>query len=84
MKMDPRSKWGARPPRYVNRGSMSAPSTGHWNGPGIILRGKNTWDHSLCPGLVRGIQNFHMDGRGWSDIAYNFLICPHGYTFEGS
>jgi hypothetical protein len=24
-----------------------------------------------------------MDGQGWSDIAYNFLECPHGYTFEG-
>lgn len=24
-----------------------------------------------------------MDGRGWSDIAYNFLACPHGYVFEG-
>jgi hypothetical protein len=24
-----------------------------------------------------------MDGRGWSDIAYNFMICQHGYTFEG-
>jgi len=24
-----------------------------------------------------------MDSRGWADIAYNFLVCPHGYTFEG-
>jgi peptidoglycan hydrolase-like protein with peptidoglycan-binding domain len=33
--------------------------------------------------MVRGVQNFHMDGRGWSDIAYNFVICPHGVVFEG-
>jgi hypothetical protein len=24
-----------------------------------------------------------MDDRNWSDIAYNFMVCPHGYTFEG-
>jgi hypothetical protein len=24
-----------------------------------------------------------MDSRDWSDIAYNFLVCPHGYIFEG-
>jgi hypothetical protein len=24
-----------------------------------------------------------MDSRGWSDIAYNFIVCNHGVTFEG-
>jgi hypothetical protein len=24
-----------------------------------------------------------MDTRGWADIAYNYLVCKHGYTFEG-
>ena len=24
-----------------------------------------------------------MDGRGWSDIAYNAIVCPHGRVFEG-
>ena len=83
MKMIRREKWGARPPRYRNTGAMSEPSTGHWNGLKIIVNGQGTWDHSKCPGLVRGIQNFHMDGQGWSDIAYNFVVCPHGYVFEG-
>lgn len=36
-----------------------------------------------CGHMVRGIQNFHMDSRGWSDIAYNFLVCVHGDIFEG-
>lgn len=39
--------------------------------------------HDRCASVVRGIQNFHMDGKGWSDIAYNFLLCRHGYVFEG-
>jgi hypothetical protein len=73
-----RAQWGARPARGINRGNLSEPSTGHWNGPGIP-----TVDHSRCAGLVRGIQNFHMDTRGWLDIAYNFLVCPHGVIFEG-
>jgi hypothetical protein len=32
---------------------------------------------------VRGIQNFHMDERRWSDIAYHFLIGNDGKIYEG-
>lgn len=83
LKLVTREQWGARPRKYINRGELSAESTCHWEGPTIKVAGQLTWDHSKCASLVRGIQNFHMDGRGWSDIAYNFLVCPHGYTFEG-
>lgn len=83
MKFVKRSEWGARRPRHRVTASLSSISTAHWNGPKVLVGGKTTWDHSKCAGLVRGIQNFHMDGKGWSDIAYNFLECPHGYTFEG-
>lgn len=24
-----------------------------------------------------------MDTKRWADIAYNFVVCPHGYVFEG-
>lgn len=78
-----RDEWGARAPKYRNEAPLSAESTAHWNGPIITISKQITWDHSKCAGLVRGIQNFHMDGKGWSDIAYNFIICPHGYTFDG-
>lgn len=40
-------------------------------------------DHKNCAGRVRGVQNFHLDKRGWSDIAYSFLVCKHGWVFEG-
>ncbi|MET0785493.1 MAG: hypothetical protein ABWY25_02150 [Paenisporosarcina sp.] len=73
-----RDQWGARRPKNRVTGSLTGPSTGHWNGPQIPVV-----DHSKCAAQVRGVQNFHMDSRGWSDIAYNFVICPHGYTFEG-
>ena len=78
-----RADWGARRPKYRYTADMSRTSTGHWNGPQVTVGGKTTWDHAHCAGLVRGIQNFHMDGQGWSDIAYNFVICPHNYIFEG-
>lgn len=39
--------------------------------------------HSSCAGRVRGIQNHHIDGNGWTDIAYSLLICQHGYVYIG-
>lgn len=39
--------------------------------------------HSECDDVVRGIQNYHMDTQGWSDIAYNIAVCVHGYQYEG-
>lgn len=42
-----------------------------------------TDDHPRCPHDVRTVQNAHMNGRGWSDIAYSWLVCRHGTIFEG-
>ena len=83
MQLVTRAEWGARPPKQRQRGTLQGVTTVHWEGPTLRVAGQLTWDHSRCAALVRGIQAFHMDGRGWSDIAYNFVECPHGYTFEG-
>lgn len=32
---------------------------------------------------LREIQRFHQETRGWSDIAYNYLIDPTGVVWEG-
>lgn len=32
---------------------------------------------------VKQIQDFHMDERGWSDIAYSFLVDSSGQVWEG-
>lgn len=50
----------------------------HWEGPTM-----GAFEHSECAGKVRGIQTFHKVSRGWADIAYNFVACPHGFVFEG-
>lgn len=34
-------------------------------------------DHIRCLAYVRAIQRNHMFGNGWSDIAYNYVVCPH-------
>lgn len=33
--------------------------------------------------IVRGFQNFHMDGRGWSDIGYHYIIFATGNVYCG-
>ena len=81
--MKSRSSWGARRPKSIRRRMMSSRSSRHWNGPQVRVAGKTTWDHDKCPALIRGIQNFHMDSRGWNDIAYNFIVCPHDEVYEG-
>lgn len=74
-----REQWGARPPKAVTR--ISLPSKGitnHWEGPHM-----GPFDHSQCPAKVRAIQRFHQVNRGWADIAYSMIVCPHGDVFEG-
>jgi hypothetical protein len=83
MKLITRAQAGLRPPKKVTKGTLSKASTGHWNGPTVTVRGSAIFDHESCARIWRGIQSFHMDSRGWNDIAYNFGICQHGYVFEG-
>jgi SpoIID/LytB domain protein len=33
--------------------------------------------------IVRGDQAYHMDGHGWCDIGYNFIVDKYGQIFEG-
>lgn len=51
----------------------------------VTVFGEGEWDHKYCASIMRGIQNYHMDApdRRYVDIGYNFVECPHGYTFEG-
>ncbi|WP_051970607.1 peptidoglycan recognition protein family protein [Kitasatospora azatica] len=41
--------------------------------------------HEWCAGRVRDIQAAHLanTSEGWIDVAYNALVCCHGYVFEG-
>lgn len=80
-----RAEWGAQPRKAGTTEIIDHPSiTFHYDGDGW----KYPWDHSTCDDKVRGIQAYHMlpesqGGRGWSDIAYNEVVCPHDFSFEG-
>lgn len=39
--------------------------------------------HLKCAGIVQSIQKDHIHVNGWLDIAYSFLVCTHGYVYEG-
>lgn len=72
-----RSDWGARPPRR----------------PAELLRprfavvhhttGRNDYGRDDVPGLLREIQDLHMDANDWDDIGYNLVVDRFGRTFAG-
>ncbi len=76
------AEWGANQSKDATRDSHPIGTTLgvtlHWEGPHM-----GPFDHSDCAAKVRGIERFHEYGRGWGDIAYNLLVCPHGYVYEG-
>lgn len=43
----------------------------------------NTYTRSQADDLMRGIYAYHTDGRGFCDIAYNFLVDRFGRIYEG-
>ena len=45
--------------------------------------GKSAYSRSEVPGILRGIQNYHVKSRGWSDIGYNMLVDRFGTIYEG-
>lgn len=75
-----RRDWGATAP---DARDVPAPQALWWR---ITLHHSDgkypaTYEESLEE--VRFIQRYHMDGRGWSDIGYHFLVDPLGNVFSG-
>lgn len=76
-----RTTWAARKPKTKPSGDITPEKGGtalHYEGVDVPLKA-----HTECYKRVQQIQNFHMDTRGWNDIAYTALVCSHGYVFEG-
>lgn len=75
-----REQWGARPStRTLVRRSLwdVGFQVVHWSATAPPRK------HHSCDRTVRAIQAFHQDTRGWADIAYHRLVCPHGRVYEG-
>ena len=45
--------------------------------------GENTYPRAQAAAIVRGIEIYHVQGNGWADIGYNFLIDRFGTVYEG-
>ena len=75
-----RKEWGAQPfrgtPIPLNRPSYDYMTLHHTAGFAAT---------TLAEGLqqVRAIQDFHQNGRGWSDIGYQFLMDQEGRLYQG-
>lgn len=72
-----RAAWGARNPGTVC-GSRHNPTyiTVHHTVTG-------TPDSMSAPARMRAIQAFHIDGRGWCDIGYHFLVGHDAKIYQG-
>jgi hypothetical protein len=45
--------------------------------------GSNNYTRDESAAIVRGIEVYHVQGNGWNDIGYNFLVDKYGQVFEG-
>jgi hypothetical protein len=45
--------------------------------------GSNDYSRAESAAIVRGIQIYHVQGNGWNDLGYNFLVDKYGQVFEG-
>lgn len=73
-----RSEWGAKSPKYdySNHPYFNKMTLHHAAGWGAktLEEGK---------AAVKSIQDFHQNGRGWSDIGYHFLVDMAGNIYQG-
>jgi hypothetical protein len=73
-----RASWGARAPSVT-------PSTTSDLKLAIVHHSVtgNAYSASQVPAMIRSIQAYHMDARGFDDIAYNFVVDRFGRIWEG-
>jgi hypothetical protein len=76
----PRLSWGAdesirrAPPQFAP--TLQAAFIHH-------TAGTNSYTPDQSAAIVRGIEIYHVQGNGWNDIGYNFLVDKYGQIFEG-
>ncbi|MFD3399452.1 peptidoglycan recognition family protein [Kribbella sp. NPDC058693] len=82
----PRSAWNARPPKAGGPGNLTVSRVEgaviHWPGTGST---KVIHTQAAVASALRGWQDYHMDSRGWSDIAYQVAVDQSGraWTLRG-
>ncbi len=71
-----RADWGARAPRCNSGGHSPSTITIHHTATPLP-------DTVSVTTRLRGIQNYHMDTRGWCDIGYHYLVDWNGEIWQG-
>lgn len=82
-----RADWGARP----SRGAVALDAAEvegdalHWPGMARPINAVGEAGKARIASALRGWQNYHMDVRGWSDIAYQIAVDQEGraWTLRG-
>ena len=76
----PRLSWGAD--ESIRRGPPSYAADVRF---AIVhhTAGRNDYSRAEAAAIVKGIQLFHVQGNGWNDIGYNFLVDRFGTIYEG-
>ncbi|XP_069841689.1 peptidoglycan-recognition protein SC2-like [Dendropsophus ebraccatus] len=73
-----KSQWGGRAPSC--RSAMVTPVSY------VVIHhteGNDCFSRAICTTQAKSIQSYHMDGNGWCDIGYNFLVGGDGFIYEG-
>jgi hypothetical protein len=73
-----RDEWNANPPKYNYRyhpyfDKLTLHHAAGWQ----------AWTLEEGKEQVKAIQEFHQEGRGWSDIGYHFLVDLSGNIYQG-
>jgi hypothetical protein len=77
----PRRAWGAVPAK----GRVQIRSE-EVRGVAVHYSGMNADEervHQNCSSRMRAMQRYHMEEKGWLDVAYSHVLCRHGYVFVG-
>ncbi|MFC4561846.1 N-acetylmuramoyl-L-alanine amidase [Nocardiopsis mangrovi] len=82
-----------RPQKYVTRSDLgwgASPASSADPKSGLVIhydsgdQGLAAKPHSDCITYWKNTREFHTGpSRGWADIGYSFMSCPHGYVLEG-
>jgi hypothetical protein len=87
-----RAGWGARPRVCSSTNIRPEGITVHYGGPSpwgssvdrsTAEKFRASAGHSRCASILRAYQAYHLDTKGWCDLAYTSAVCPHGVRYEG-
>jgi hypothetical protein len=76
-----RRAWGAAPAKGRPRVRLK-----ELQGIAVHYSGMNADEqrlHRNCAGRVQAMQRYHLDVKDWFDVAYNHVLCRHGFVFVG-